>query len=86
MTIQEDYNQILIDQAHLLADASEAFGEMVENLKGLFDDMKINFKNKDEEEEKDFNNFMRYSKRIKEYISHVHKEIPSLKDGKRIFA
>lgn len=82
MATTEDYNQVLIDQAHLLAEAAEVFGAMVKNLSGLFDDLTNYFQEKSEQEDQNVSEFEKYSKRIKDYIDQVHKEIPALTDGK----
>lgn len=83
MASTNEYHKILIEQAHLLADATEAFEMLVSNFTGLFEDLTEYFKAKHQQEEKDMSEFERYSNRLKQYVDQVHIEIPALTEGKK---
>lgn len=84
MASTDEYCKKLIEQAHLLADATEAFESLVSNFSGLFEDLTAYFKAKNQQEEKDMSEFERYSNRLKQYMDQVHTEIPALTEGKEI--
>lgn len=79
----DEYHQVLIEQAHCLADATEAFELLFSNFSGLFEDLTEYFKAKIQQEEKDMAEFDRYTNRLKQYINQVHKEIPALTEGRK---
>lgn len=80
-----DYHQILIDQAHLLSEASETLAEFIKNISGFFEEISEFLENKTRTQNEDLQEFQHHSNKLKQYIDQVHEEIPALTDGKVFF-
>lgn len=80
----EQCHQILIDQAHLLVDASETLGIFIKNTLEFYQELTQFFEAKSIDDKKDFREFERHSSKLKQYINQVHDEIPTLSDSEYI--